>query len=221
MAAPQVIRELKRDALGRVELIRAPGGTMVRRVACGGRMPGSRLVARLLLVRERRALERLAGLAGVSPLVGAGKGTLTRGWIEGTPLYAAEILPRDFFEHLEALVREMHGRGVCHNDLHKEPNVLVQPDGRPALIDFQLASRVSEPRMREDLRHVDKHRCRYEQRGRPRTERRRSLLAALWMMSGKRLYNLLTRRILRVEDGEPRRPREGPWPEWGQPLGDA
>ena len=33
----------------------------------------------------------------------------------------------------------LHPRGITHNDLHKEANVIVQPDGSPGLLDFQLS----------------------------------------------------------------------------------
>jgi len=244
MEAPQVVRELKTDGFGRVELLDGRDGPVVRRVACGGGFPGSRQVARLLMQRERRALERLSGIHGVARtldlpeyhaapsrdgLVPASRDVLLRSWIEGEPLHAACELPLDFFERLEDLARELHDRGVCHNDLHKEPNVLVQPDGRPALVDFQLASchetrgRRYRTRVEEDLRHVAKHRRVYavgtgiESSNRP--SRRRSFLAAAWMRLGKPVYNLVTRRLLRTSDGEPRRPPKGPWPKWGPPVG--
>src|SRR5205807_333558 len=36
----------------------------------------------------------------------------------------------------------VHARGVSHNDLSKPENVLVTTDGSPALIDFQIATRI-------------------------------------------------------------------------------
>ena len=229
---------LKRDALGRVELLELDGELRVRRVACGGRVPLSAAVARLLLACERRALETLRGLDGVpalepDPCWGAGRGVLVRSYTEGRALHEAELLPSDFFEHLRALVERLHARGVCHNDLHKEQNVLVRPDGRPALIDFQLASvhrrrgRAFRIRVHDDLRHVDKHARRYLRPGRgPRPDALpagprppRSLTARLWRRLVKPAYNLLTRRLLGTRDGEPRRPSSGPWPSWGAPLG--
>lgn len=248
MEAPQVVHELKRDVFGRVELLGGPQGPAIRRVACGNGVPGTRLVARTLLGRERRALVRLERLDGVphvlerasyagvvsadgrSPRRGD---VLVRSYLDGVPLWAAESLPLDFFERLEDLVRELHGLGVCHNDLHKEPNVLVRPDGSPAVLDFQLASvhdesgRRFEARVREDLRHVRKHHRRYERRGRTEAvvvdgggdERART--AALWMRYGKPLYNLVTRRLLRQRGSEPRRASTGPWPEWTAALGPS
>ena len=67
MSAPTVVALLKQDAFGRVELLEHGTRHAVRRVACGGRLPMSRNIARLLLARERRALAALAGLDEPSP----------------------------------------------------------------------------------------------------------------------------------------------------------
>ena len=242
---PQATVTMKTDSLGRVERVPWPGvgegeGCFVRRVASGGRLPGSALVARELLARERRALLELTGMDGVPHLVESPpfpvprhpRRQLQRSFLEGVPLHAASSLPRDYFEHLEQLVRDLHARGVCHNDLHKEGNILVAPDGRPCLIDFQLASlhpkrgRRFEVRASEDLRHVAKHYRRYVAATGNGVEdpvahlpHRRSRTAALWMRCGKPIYNLVTRRLLHTRDGEPRRSSNGPWPRWDPPLG--
>ncbi|GAB4139029.1 MAG: hypothetical protein Fur0037_05020 [Planctomycetota bacterium] len=237
--SPRILSVLKQDGFGRVELIECRGARVVRRVACGGPWPGSRIVAKLLLRREKKALLALSGLAsvpariederlercpsadGLRPDPGV---VLLRSWIEGTPLWQARELASDFFDRLADLVRAVHDRGVCHNDLHKENNVLVDPAGRPALVDFQLAS-VHERRGRrfrrrcaEDLRHVAKHARRYETEGADRGPMERSLGAALWRRFVKPVYNFATRRLLRSR-GEPRRPRGGPWPVRSGPLG--
>jgi RIO-like serine/threonine protein kinase len=241
MESPRVEALLKRDALGRVELLEWRGARRVRRVACGGSLPGSAAVARALLARERRALERLADLDGVPRLESAAhwraghleRAVLVREFTAGTPLHLATSLPEDFFAHLAALVTRLHARGVCHNDLHKEQNVIVRPDGRPALIDFQLASvhprggRLFRSRVHDDLRHVDKHARRYLRPGRgparvaPPSGARppRSLTALLWRRSVKPLYNLVTRALPGARDGEARRDSRGPWPRWTPPLG--
>ena len=247
---PQVIRELKSDVFGRIELLEGPRGALVRRVACGSRIPGSGLLARYLMARERRALACVVGLKNVSQwldpvefsdylatpsLDGSAprpSQVLLRHWIPGGSLQRASELPLDFFERLEDLVYALHQRGVCHNDLHKEPNVLVDSEGFPALIDFQLSSvhkrRGSSfsTRTREDLRHVEKHRRRYQRAGAGRDlgadlSRQRSLVAKLWMRLGKPIYNLITRRVLRYQDGEERRAPSGPWPRWTPALGPA
>jgi serine/threonine protein kinase len=219
---------LKQDALGRVLAVHDAAGQCAVLRQAGGTLPGAAFVARLLLARERRALQRIDGLPGVPQLLASGRGWLLRSWCDGVPLQCATRLPRDFFAHLEALLQRVHARGVAHNDLHKEPNVLVQPDGRPALLDFQLASVHASPsaalrrRAREDLRHVDKHAHRYECRGRPGVALRgekRGFAARAWSRLIKPVYNTVTRRWLHRSDGEERRPAAGPWPEWQAPLG--
>lgn len=246
----RILRELKRDSLGVVELVDGPAGPVVRRVARGGRAPLSGAVARLLLRRERRALRALDGLAGVprevrddalAALPGAdgrrprAGEVLLRTWQPGEPLHRAESLPRDFFDLLDALVLDVHRRGVCHNDLHKEQNVVVGLDGRPALIDFQLASvhrrrgRVFASRVHEDLRHVQKHRRRYTRDGRggdgggdPHGAghgRRRTPLAWAWRRLAKPVYAWATRCLGLARDAEERRPSSGPWPRWKDPVG--
>jgi len=237
MAEQQAITVLKRDALGRVERVEGARGPYVRRVACGGRLPGSGWLARVFARREQRALQRLEGLEGVPALIPAAlpePAHVLRSWIEGRALARAEELPEDFFEHLDRLVGALHARGVCHNDLHKEQNILVGPNGLPYLVDFQLASVharrgvLFSSRAREDLRHVEKHRRRYTRLGRgPRGQSqagagasyRRSWIASAWKRAVKPLYLFATRRVLGTRDGEERRSENGPWPRWTPPLG--
>lgn len=233
MDRSQGTRPLKRDVFGRIERDRVGGVEVVRRHAEGSRVPFSRFVARRLLSRERAALAHLDGLIGVPRLVsgedGATRGVLTRSYVEGTALSEATWLPENFFDELDRLVEAVHARGVCHNDLHKEQNVLVDVDGYPWLVDFQLASvhavrdRTFASRALEDLRHVEKHRRRYTRDGRgPRGERThgrgagvtRSWIARTWRRAGKPVYNFVTRKLVRPAATEVRRPITGPWPEW-------
>jgi RIO-like serine/threonine protein kinase len=219
---------LKSDVFGRIEV---DTDGHVRRVACGNGVPFSRFVARRLMWREKTALEILTGLEGIPRLVAhdAASGVLVRAFVPGEPLSQARALPENFFDELDALVEAVHARGICHNDLHKEQNVLVGEDGRPWLLDFQLASshpsdtRTFASRAREDLRHVEKHRRRYTRDGRgPRGERthglgagqRRSWLARAWRNTGKPLYNAIIHSLLRRPPSEARRSSAGPWPQW-------
>lgn len=259
MGESQAIRPLKRDVFGSVERARVGGLECVRRRADGSRVPFSRFVARRLLERERAALRRLAGLPGVpglvdvdehgtaSPRAGPGGGdrpvtvgavrgarnVLTRAFVAGTSLAEATFLPENFFDELDRLVEAVHARGVCHNDLHKEQNVLVDEHGYPWLVDFQLASvhprrgRAFVSRVRDDLRHVAKHRRRYTRDGRGPggvelvgrgTGTPRSSLARAWRAAGKPLYNWVSKRIVRAPPTEVRRPITGPWPEWRAPV---
>lgn len=237
----EVVRELKRDAFGRVELVRVreDGASSellaIRRVACGCAVPGSGWVARLLLRREQRALTALEGMQGVPRLLQATRDELLRSFVSGVALSQTEELALDFFEQLAVLVAQVHARGVCHNDLHKEQNVIVDAEGRPGLVDFQLASthakisRLARSRMREDLRHVEKHRRRYLRDGRGPAgvdfdlaalpPLRRSRTAKLWRRAVKPLYVFVTRRLLGTRDGEARRRSDGTWPRWTQARG--
>ncbi len=236
MQAPEVH---KCDSLGRVERIEIDGAPFARRVADGGRVPGSAWIARRLLARERRALRALHGLDGVPGEAGAieeaagasaSDRVLVRRWVEGEPLSRAPALPEDFFDRLDELVLALHERGVCHNDLHKEANVIVGRDGLPWLVDFQLASvharrgLLFRSRAQDDLRHAEKHRRRYTRSGRgPRGEESagagrgipRSWLARAWRRVGKPVYVALARGPLFARDGQDaQRASQGPWPAW-------
>jgi len=247
MEQPKVIRELKRDELGRIELMDGPRGRLIRRVACGGAMPGSRLLARRLMARERDSLQRVSALGGVARIVDdrayeaaisidgrapRAKDVLLRSWLGGVPLYEATELALNFFDLLDELTRELHRQGVCHNDLHKEQNILVQEDGYPALLDFQLASlhatggKQFQKRALEDLRHLQKHRRRYTRDGRgPEGASegaghglKRGLLARAWRRTGKPIYNLIVHRLARKGASEPRRESHDAFPTWTEEL---
>lgn len=99
-----------------------------------------------LATREAAALRRAEGLPFV-PHVYA----LARPWILVTEYVDARqvtslqedersrVLTPAFFEHLTALIAQLHGRGVAHGDLEKLDNILITPDGEPAIVDFAAA----------------------------------------------------------------------------------
>jgi RIO-like serine/threonine protein kinase len=110
------------------------------------------------------------------------------------------------------LLRQLHRAGVVHNDLAKEPNLLVLHDGSPAVIDFQLAAhssgrgRLFRIAAYEDIRHLLKHKRTYcAQR---LTQRERDILAnpsplsRVWMATVKPIYLFVTRRLLGWADRE-------------------
>jgi hypothetical protein len=111
----------------------------------------------------------------------------------------------------------LHRRGLAHNDLAKEANWLVLVDGSPGVIDFQLAtrghprSRWMRLRAREDLRHLLKHKRTSCPEAWTPTERRllkrHSWLREAWFATGKPVYRLVTRKLLKWEDNEGQGPK--------------
>ena len=105
-----------------------------------------RWLGRLLAARERGFHDRLAGIAGIAPTLGAvcvdGKPlphAVARTFIDGHALAEGEWVDDEFFPRFQALLAEVHHRGVAHVDLHKRENILVDSAGRPYLIDFQIS----------------------------------------------------------------------------------
>lgn len=213
-------RVLKRDLLGTVEqgeLLRIEGSSRpaVRRNLREARW-WARPVASILAWRELRALRLLEGLDDVPRVLGRGRGHLLRSWLPGLPLHEASPPDAAWFAAARALLGGLHARGVTHNDLHKEANWLVTPAGRPAVVDFQMASvirgRGAWYRMlvREDLRHLLKHQRKYAPESLSDADRallaHRSWIAAAWKRCVKPLYLWITRRLFRWRDREGRGP---------------
>jgi RIO-like serine/threonine protein kinase len=175
--------------------------------------PWARWLARYLMRRERIALAHLAGtLEGVPRVLGADHATLTRAWIDGTPMHLARPRNPGYFRAALRLLRRLHAAGVLHNDLAKETNWLVTPEGLPALVDFQLASvverrgKLARSRGHDDLRHLLKHKRTYlPERLTAREKRvlaRRSLVSRIWMATGKKVYLFITRKVFHWRDRE-------------------
>lgn len=202
---------LKRDHLGMVRLESRAGTSVVVRDTRAARC-WLRWLARHLAQREAAALAALAGTPGVPRLLRFDGQVLEREYLPGAPMQVARPADPAYFRASAALLRRVHRAGVAHNDLAKEPNWLVTPQGLPALVDFQLASldarRGARFRLlaREDLRHLLKHKRSYVP-GRLTTRERRilatpSLPSRLWRVTGKRLYLFVTRRVLGWADRE-------------------
>jgi RIO-like serine/threonine protein kinase len=183
---------------------------VLRRVR--SRIPLAADVARWLLVREVRALEHLDGLDGFPRVLSSGPGWSIRTLVPGTPLHRAP--PRDpgFYAAALRLIGAMHRAGVVHDDLHKEANWIVRTDGRPALVDLQLATifRRRGPLFRllarEDVRHLLKHKRKYCREAlsdrQTRILRTPSLPSRVLRGAVKKPYHLLTRRLLGWTDTE-------------------
>ena len=203
--------QLKSDLFGRVTLIEQKGEQWIRRNTKAARV-WTRPIARWLARREARALLHADGMDGLPALLSWDGAILDRSWIEGQPMQQAKPLDPAYYRQALTLLRRLHRAGIAHNDLAKEANWLVTPDGAPALVDFQLAwcpaKRGPWFRMlaREDLRHLLKHKRNYIPE--KLTQRQKDILntpawpARAWAATGKRLYLFVTRKILRWRDRE-------------------
>lgn len=204
-------RVLKKDLFGEVRLESDPAGsTILRDATCASAW--LRWLARYLLRREAAALAALAGLDGVPQLVAASRDRLQRSYIAGQPMFLAKPQDPAYFREALRLLRRIHARNVVHNDLAKEPNLLVTADGMPAFVDFQLArfaprrGRLFRAMGHDDLRHLLKHKRSYC--GTRLTCRERAILARpslpsrLWRRMIKPPYLFVTRRLLGWADRE-------------------
>jgi RIO-like serine/threonine protein kinase len=202
---------LKKDVFGQVSLDMEGELPVVTRDLRSSRF-WLRFLARHLMAREAAALAQLSDLDGVPRLIGHDRYTLTRSWLEGHPMHQSR--PRDlrYFRAAAKLLRRLHRRNVAHNDLAKEPNWLVTPDGQPAIIDYQLAlhapgrGRLFRMMAREDLRHLLKHKRTYCSCSLTAREKRilttPAPISRIWMKTGKPVYLFVTRRLLNWADRE-------------------
>lgn len=212
-AGPMQRRILKHDAFGEIALVEREGTRLIRRDLTRARL-WLRPVARYVAGREARALRALDGVDGVPRLLGWDGRALDRSYIAGRAMQEGAPPALPYFRAARALLHALHARGVVHNDLAKEPNWLIRPDGSPAVVDFQLAifgaprGRFQRLLAREDLRHLLKHKRHYHPGAITPVERRLlsrpSWLRRAWFASGKRVYRWVTRRLLRWEDNEGR-----------------
>ncbi|MDE0585527.1 MAG: serine/threonine protein kinase [Planctomycetota bacterium] len=215
--APKI---LKQDLFGRVELIYFSDSSAIPQLAIRRDFNSARWWARPLATylarREIKALTRLeecdASESRFPRIISHNSQQIVRSYISGVPLHIYGKPQPQFFEQLKELLTQMHAAKVTHNDLAKEPNIIVTDDGRPALIDMQLASCATlvsplfNTQCREDFRHILKHQRTYY----PSTLTdndlillaKRSIPAKIWMTCVKPIYLLITRRIFNWSDRE-------------------
>jgi hypothetical protein len=173
----------------------------------------SYLPARHLFGREARALALARDLDVGPELLWAGKQALVRGFINGVALQMAK--PHGdaaYFRSAKQALRKMHRAGICHNDLAKEQNWLRGTDGRAYVTDFQLAAcfksrgKLFRIAAYEDLRHLLKHKRSYAPEALTSMERkilaRKSAVASIWLMTGKKVYRAITRGLFNFTDRE-------------------
>ena len=101
-------------------------------------------IGRWALRREAKFYRRLSDLDFIPKLIGRlDRDSLVFEWVRDAPsLGLKEVrydLPESFCDDLAACVDSIHRRGVVHLDLRHRTNVLVAPDGKPRLVDFEIA----------------------------------------------------------------------------------
>jgi hypothetical protein len=145
-------------------------------------------LARLLHHREWNVYSRLEGTPGIPPLGPRhGKAAYLHMFVPGETLKtyvkrlrregifdARRHIADDFFPRLGATLAEVHRREVGYADLSKEENIIVDEQGKPWLIDFQISwpvptsgplrpffHAVFRAIAREDTYHLLKFKARY------------------------------------------------------------
>ncbi len=202
---------LKKDLFGEIRLSSGGDHMLIVRDVSAARAWLSWL-ARYLMRREARVLAALTDIDGIPELQSLTHDRLTRSYIAGTPMQRSRPTDRGYFLEAARLLRQLHRAGVVHNDLAKEPNLLVQEDGSPAFVDFQLAwyTQRRGPLFRalcyEDIRHLLKHKRSYCPQALTQRERRilanPGRLSKLWRHTVKAAYLFITRALLGWSDRE-------------------
>jgi hypothetical protein len=105
-----------------------------------------RWLGRLLAAREAGFMDRLRGIQGIPRSLGrvvcGGRPlehAVSRAWVSGHALAPNEQVNTGFFPAFRRILAAVHARGVAHVDLHKRENILVDDNGDPWLIDFQIS----------------------------------------------------------------------------------
>lgn len=202
---------LKKDLFGEVWLLKSGARAEILRDTRPARW-WLKWLARWLLRREAAGLRALSDVDGVPRLLQCDSAQLTRSFLAGRPMHHAKPSTPDYFRDAMRLLRRLHRAGVVHNDLAKEPNLLVRDDGTAAFIDFQLAGcsrnrgRLFRTAAREDIRHLLKHKRTYCPNA--LTTRELGILATpsgparAWMAVVKPVYLFITRRLFGWSDRE-------------------
>ncbi len=169
-------------------------------------------IASFLARKEIRSLRIVTGIKGTPDLIRVDDEGILRSWSAGIPLNLAKPDTADFYKDAKRILRDMRRRNITHNDLAKPQNWLMAPDGSAAVIDFQLASvhrrksKLYRIMAYEDLRHLVKQKGHYANALLTPSERKllsqKSLPTRIWMATGKRAYNAITRGVFNWSDSE-------------------
>lgn len=143
------------DALARADVLARSNQGVVYRLSVEGRELAVKSAAgngpllainRHALKREFMAYRRLDGITGIPTCRGlVDDRFLVLDFIDARPFRDAEV-GRDFFDRLLQTVQAMHTRGVAHGDLKRKSNLMVDPQGRPVVLDFGAATLLRQGR---------------------------------------------------------------------------
>lgn len=110
-----------------------------------------RWLGRRLARRESQFLKRLAHLDRVpddlGPVSTGGQilpNAVARAFIAGEAWRSARQVDAPFFAELRELLDRVHATGMAYVDLHKRENIIVDTEGHPHLIDFQVCLGVGD-----------------------------------------------------------------------------
>ena len=135
------------------------------------------LIGRLMTRSEISKLRRCEGIPEVPQVLARlDAHTYVYEYIEGQSLNEKPPLPADFFDRLAGALQQVHARNLVHFDLHKLGNIIVDTEGRPHIIDFQIARHIGDrllvsrwlsTRLRRglqsyDIYHIYKHKRRLQ-----------------------------------------------------------
>ncbi len=139
----ELVETFKHDFFAATGVYRDPRGNLavlkINRVTDLAGIPLD-WIGRLLARREIAMYRRMSGVAGVPRLIGpVGPTALMHDFVPGHPLGRREQVCDAFFDQLRGLLNEAHKRHMAYVDLNKRQNILMGDDGRPYLIDFQIA----------------------------------------------------------------------------------
>ena len=103
------------------------------------------LIGRLMTRGEINKLRRCEGIPEVPRVLARlDAHTYVYEYIEGLTLDDTPPLPADFFDRLAQALQRVHARNIVHFDLHKRGNILIDTEGRPHIIDFQIAWHIGD-----------------------------------------------------------------------------
>jgi hypothetical protein len=138
-------RELLRDgrfANARVERISLDGSDWIFKDFSSRGFIVRHTIGRFLLGREVRALRRLEGIRGIpGQAFRVDAFALAARFVPGRALAGLDgaAIGVPYLIALEALLQQVHARGLVHLDTRGGGNLLMLPDGSPGIIDFQAA----------------------------------------------------------------------------------